>query len=309
MFGGRKAILIVSLVVGWHTPGWSESSTDENSSAYFTIQDSRTQETQRTEAFETPDRWLEKGFAAVTRVATQLSLLNWVKHSGAPPLSPENYNRKKHFGSWIHDPNDNTCMNTRAQILARDSSVAVTMKPNNHCIVDTGQWEDPYSGVVRTSAREMQIDHVVPLKNAFISGAWSWKTEKRCLYANFMANHFHLIAVDGHENMAKGDSAPDQYLPPSKKYICTYLQEWLKIKMIWNLTMTQAEATSIRDNVNQYGCDTSLLQITSLDLRRQRLASDEIQTSCQKMANRIEAAEALTKENSATTSSQAVVTP
>ncbi len=269
---------------------------NDQDSVYFTISDSSSKR-----LLKTPSDMLQDGFDAMITV-TRLDLLRWLRHDGPKPVSPEPYNRKQHFGVWVNDPHDTTCFNTRAKTLIRDSKVPVTFKPHNRCLVDTGLWEDPYTGGTRTSAREIQIDHVVPLKNAFISGAWTWSAKKRCLYANFMANNFHLMAVDGFENMSKGDSAPDQYIPANRRYVCQYLQEWLKIKLIWKLEMTQSEAEAIKNNLSQFGCDSKDLKMLQSDLNEQRLATEDMQAICEKMADRME--KASTKSRSTEASSR-----
>jgi len=199
-----------------------------------------------------------------------LSLLHWTMHDRALAEPADKYNRKQHFGRWINDPNDDTCYNTRAKVLVRDSDGPVAFKDTNHCVVVGGDWHDAYTGNTFTSTRDIQIDHVVPLKNAYMSGAWEWNFQTRCLYANFLGNSFHLLSVSGTENMRKGDSAPDQYLPPNTNYRCQYLESWLKIKLIWRLKMTPSEVQAIRDGVKENHCNVRDFSLSERDLKNQR---------------------------------------
>ncbi len=45
-------------------------------------------------------------------VASAVDLLNWKYISRSFSQPEEHYNRKKHFGGWVSDPNDNSCFNT-----------------------------------------------------------------------------------------------------------------------------------------------------------------------------------------------------
>ena len=71
----------------------------------------------------------------------------------------------------------------------------------------------PYDGANWTAASDLDIDHVVPLKNAWISGAWAWTSSKRESFANDLADP-QLIAVTDNVNQAKGDKSPDAWKPP-----------------------------------------------------------------------------------------------
>ena len=73
---------------------------------------------------------------------------------------------------------------------------------------------------------------VVVLKNSYENGAWRWDYQKRCLYANFMDNDFHLLAVLNKDNRKKGDKGPDKFMPSNPSFACEYLSIWLKIKLL-----------------------------------------------------------------------------
>ena len=209
-----------------------------------------------------------------------LSLLRWNYHDQAPGHPPAKYNRKLHFGRWINDPNDNTCFNTRAKVLVRDSLGTVSFKETNRCIVEKGQWNDPYAGEVVEESKQLQIDHMVPLKNAYMSGAWEWNFQTRCVYANYMGNDFHLVTAGGHENMSKGDSTPENYIPPNESYRCEYLENWLKIKLIWKLKMIRGEVEAIRQAIKDSGCDSRRFALSQLELKRQRKLIYENRYNC-----------------------------
>lgn len=205
------------------------------------------------------------------RRAVNLNLMNWDHHQQTLEDPSVPYNRKDHYGTWVRDPADGTCHNTRARVLIRDSASQVSYSSNG-CTVRGGEWHDPYSNHDFSDASDLQIDHVVPLKNSYISGAWKWDGAKRCLYANYMQNDYHLLAVNGSENMRKGDRTPEGFMPSDTSFACDYLTIWLKIKMIWNLALTPSEADAITHLVQQNHCDSSLLVMNQQELRKQRQA-------------------------------------
>jgi len=217
------------------------------------------------------------GFASPTdlllensqETSPQLDLTRWVSHQGDLPTPNEKYDRKKHFGGWVTDAFGD-CQNTRAKVLIRDSKVEVTYTNSQKCTVLAGEWNDPYTGKTYTSARDIQIDHLVPLKHAYDSGAWKWSDKKRCLYGNFDFNDFHLLSVDGPENMKKGARSPDQYMPPNEKYSCQYLQQWLMVKAIWALPLNAGEAKGVNELIKEHNCSNSEMQSQLVFLKKQR---------------------------------------
>lgn len=213
-----------------------------------------------------------------------LNLLVWSHSTRALPEPAEKYNRKQHFGRWVNDPTDDECWNTRAKVLIRDSEISVTFKNGSDCVVEKGRWLDPYTGTKITDAKDVQIDHFVPLKNSYISGGWKWEPLKKCMYANFISNDFHLLAVDASENMSKGDDTPEMYMPPNEAFTCEYLQRWLKIKLIWSLAMQPGEALAIEDLLTQYHCPAKMFQFSRSELTANRKAITDDRDQCLKMA-------------------------
>ena len=193
------------------------------------------------------------------------------------PLPADKYDRIKEFGTWVH-PVTGSCLNTRAQILSRDSKAQVTT--NTQCTVIQGDWQDPYTGTEFTAPKDVQIDHVVPLKNAYMTGAFEWDYNKRCLYANYLGNTFHLLSVSGQENMRKGDGAPDYYLPPNKAFSCQYIKIWLEIKYIWSLRLTPHEVQGIQSEIQENHCDPALFQVVQSDIDAQNKFIDDHKDLC-----------------------------
>ena len=211
--------------------------------------------------------------------ATQVDLLNFETVNESFPQPAERYNRQQHFGGWLQDTNSGSCLNTRGKVLVRDSKTTPSFS-NNGCTVYSGQWDEPYTGRLRTQARDIQIDHMVPLKNAYMTGAHEWDFNKRCLYANFMGNRMHLISADGPENLKKGDQTPAGYVPPNQTYICQYVKNWLNIKAIWDLRVTPPEGEAVRRITDQYSCPHEMFIVSMQSLDEQHRFMQENANLC-----------------------------
>ena len=161
----------------------------------------------------------------------------------APEAEPEptEYSRKL----WKHWRDaDKDCQDARQEVLVRDSDVPVTFKPRDdgkECRVLTGQWTCPYTGTVITDPSKVDVDHMVALKDAHLSGAWEWAPERRQEYANSLADPTHLLATSQYGNRSKGARGPDEWLPPLESARCQYIQDWVKVKEGWELGMAEGE--------------------------------------------------------------------
>lgn len=213
------------------------------------------------------------------------SLLNWNSYSRTRVLKIPKYRREEQFGRWINDPDDGTCFNTRAIVLMRDSDREVTFADNNKCSVMTGLWHDDYTGETFTNREDIQIDHFVALKNAYISGAYRWNFKARCLYANYLGNSFHLKSVNASQNMKKGDRSPDKYMPPNAEYACSYLKNWLTVKFLWGMRMTAPEAGFIYEALRANKCNLSNFKISANEILQQNQFAHDNSEICEAIDN------------------------
>ncbi|PKS07142.1 hypothetical protein jhhlp_005742 [Lomentospora prolificans] len=131
--------------------------------------------------------------------------------------------------------------NTREYVLKRDGTGVVV---NSACTATSGTWKSPYDGASWTAASDVDIDHMVPLKNAWISGASSWTTAKREQFANDI-DRPQLWAVTDDVNSSKSDKSPDAWKPPLTSFYCTYAKSWIQVKSYWGLTITSAEKSAL----------------------------------------------------------------
>ena len=166
------------------------------------------------------------------------------KDSTPPQGSPSHTYDRKQFGNWIDADGD--CQDTRQEVLIEESRIPVTFKTARQCRVIAGEWHDPYTGRVFADPSLLDVDHVVPLKEAFDSGADQWSGEKMRQYFNDLTNTDHLIAVYRGTNRSKGARDPAHWLPPNQAYHREYVTIWLEIKKAWGLSLDPEEAKVIQ---------------------------------------------------------------
>lgn len=131
--------------------------------------------------------------------------------------------------------------NAREQVLKRDGS-GVTV--NSSCAPVTGSWRSPYDGATWTNPSDVDIDHMVPLAEAWSSGAWSWSTSRRQAYANDLGGP-ELWAVTDNVNQSKGDQDPASWQPPLSSFRCTYARAWVQVKWYHGLSVDSAEKSAL----------------------------------------------------------------
>ncbi|MEU2615162.1 HNH endonuclease family protein [Micromonospora sp. NPDC007271] len=119
------------------------------------------------------------------------------------------------------------------------------------CNVVGGNWESAYDGLALDDPAQVDIDHVVPLANAWRSGANEWDDAKRGDFANDLTRP-QLVAVSARSNRAKGDQDPSQWKPANRSYWCQYATDWVTVKHYWRLTVTSAEKAALTDMLE--GC-------------------------------------------------------
>ncbi|GHG77584.1 GmrSD restriction endonuclease domain-containing protein [Streptomyces griseocarneus] len=153
------------------------------------------------------------------------------------PFNSKGYDRK-HFGGgacWaLHGPNRCT---TRDLALKHQSLVPATL--DGPCRVVGGEWRSEYDGRKVIDPMHVDVDHIVPLRHAWGSGASTWTPEKRLEFANDMTAAPQLIVVSTWSNRTKGDRSPEKWLPKGAE--CPYSQAWVAVKDYYGLSVTQTE--------------------------------------------------------------------
>ncbi|KPC87431.1 MULTISPECIES: HNH endonuclease family protein [Streptomyces] len=152
--------------------------------------------------------------------------------------SMDGYSRSK-FPHWTDQGNN---CNTREAVLKRDGEGVET---GSDCYPTKGTWTSPYDGQKWTKPSDVDIDHVVPLAEAWRSGAAKWTQDKRKELANNL-KIAQLLAVTDNVNQEKGDQDPAKWMPPSSGYHCTYARMWIWVKHTYDLTADADEKAALK---------------------------------------------------------------
>ena len=160
------------------------------------------------------------------------------------PISADvpEYSRSQ-WNHWTDEDGD--CQDARQEALISESLVGVTFESERKCRVATGRWYGAFTGIYVEAPGDLDVDHLVPLKNAHDSGGWAWSSDRKQEYANNLGDPDHLIAVTKGANRSKGAKGPEEWRPPDEGYWCQYATDWTEVKMEWGLTMTQRETEAV----------------------------------------------------------------
>ncbi|MFV0452141.1 MAG: S-layer homology domain-containing protein [Propioniciclava sp.] len=176
--------------------------------------------------------------AATASAATAIDHLEVVEEDSPP------YDRD-FFEHWI-DADGDGC-DTRAEVLQAESLVPVTYSTG--CTVATGEWDSWYDEATWTVASDVDVDHMVPLAEAWRSGAWAWSPAQRRDFANDLDFGPSLEAVTDNVNQSKGDRDVADWLPPSAGATCRYLSDWVRVKYRWKLAIDAVEREVLLDDL------------------------------------------------------------
>ncbi len=162
----------------------------------------------------------------------------------SPPGSMAGYDRED-FPHWSDaqefgwDVSDSAC-DVREAALIRDGEA---VEVGEGCDVESGRWLDPYTTRTYTDPLDIDIDHLVPLANAYRSGASEWDEAERERYANDPNN---LLSVEDNANQEKGDKGPEAWKPPNRAIWCSYAGHWIGVKSDYALTINPQEKAALR---------------------------------------------------------------
>ena len=158
------------------------------------------------------------------------------------------------FPHWI-DADGDGC-STRNEVLLEEADDPPTR--TGTCTLSGGRWFSYYDRVSWTNTSDIDIDHMVPLAEAWDSGARTWTTATRQAYANDLGDYRTLVGVTDNGNQAKGDQDVAQWLPQYDK--CRYLREFVAVKHRWRLTVDSAEKSAMQSLAAS--CTNSTITVT-----------------------------------------------
>jgi hypothetical protein len=159
----------------------------------------------------------------------------------APETGGEGYDRDRFGGGWATGTDG---CDTRSKVLRDESAAPVVL---DGCTVLSGEWHSVYDAAPVTDPAGLDIDHLVPLAEAWASGAGDWTDRQRQAFANDIdpARPDALVAVTAGSNRAKGDSDPAEWMPPDTAVWCRYATAWVTEKAAWDLTIDTAERDAL----------------------------------------------------------------
>ena len=156
------------------------------------------------------------------------------------------YDRKL-FKHWI-DADKDGC-NTRAEVLIKEA--ILKPKVGLKCKLTGGKWLSAYDGKIVRNSSLLDVDHMVPLAEAWRSGAWKWTPAQRQAFANDLDNSETLIAVTLSTNRSKSDRDPSLWMPGKGR--CAYTANWISIKTKYSLTVDSKESEKLISLISECG--------------------------------------------------------
>ena len=157
------------------------------------------------------------------------------------------------FKHWI-DVDKDGC-NTRYEVLIAEA--VVKPKVGADCYLTGGRWRSPYDGKVFTNPTSLDIDHMVPLAEAWRSGAWAWTAAQRMDFANDLEDSRSLLAVTASLNRSKGDRDVAAWLPAKAQ--CNYISNWIAVKWRFDLSVDPIEGEFLQTKIT--ACKLSNVEI------------------------------------------------
>ena len=158
------------------------------------------------------------------------------------------------FPHWV-DADGDGC-STRNEVLIAEADDPVSVGAG--CSLSGGRWFSYYDRVSWTSTSDVDIDHMVPLAEAWDSGARTWTTATRQAYANDLGDSRSLVGVTDDVNQAKGDQDPATWLPQYDR--CRYLREFVAVKLRWRLSVDAAEKQAMSSLASS--CTNTTITVT-----------------------------------------------
>jgi len=171
------------------------------------------------------------------------------------PVAVENrtgYDRDK-FNLWV-DADGDGC-DTREEVLIAEAREGPQIDPG--CDIGAGLWFSYYDRRFWRDPSDLDIDHLVPLAEAWDSGARKWNAKTRERYANDLGDPRPLVAVTDNVNQSKGDQDPADWMPTFNQ--CRYVKQWVADKIRWHLTVDDGEKSFLRGRAAN--CSNTIIKI------------------------------------------------
>ena len=153
---------------------------------------------------------------------------------------------------WV-DYNDSGC-DTRKDVLRQQLIDSSSNLAGGDCAISEGLWYSSYDESYVTQASDLEIDHIVALREAFESGASNWDEQTRREFANDPLN---LVAVTRSTNRSKSDNDVADWRPPQNVW-CALAGRVIDVKIRYSLTVDAREFDALWEMVATCDSDAQL---------------------------------------------------
>jgi hypothetical protein len=151
------------------------------------------------------------------------------------------------FVHWT-DADGDGC-DTRDEVLLAEA--VRRPRVGDDCALSGGRWRSVYDGATTRDPSTFDVDHVVPLADAWASGARRWSDARREAFANDLGDARSLVAVTASSNRSKSDQDPGEWLPDERR--CRYVRDWTAVKLRWDLAADPAEVADLTRRARRCG--------------------------------------------------------
>ena len=210
-------------------PSSQEGGADTDDDAQdATEQDSVGDDTQVLPPVTFPDASIRDPEAEAADLERRRSVIGLFERLRVEAEQRRGYDRDAVFGGWLYSNGRST----------RDRVLAAERRPD-------GSWLSLYDNVSVTAATDLDIDHMVPLAEAWESGGHLWTSDTWTRYANDFDDPRSLIVVTASSNRSKSARDPAQWWPPEGSYQCQYAADWVAVKSCWDLAVDSLEQRAL----------------------------------------------------------------
>ncbi|MCX4660413.1 DUF1524 domain-containing protein [Streptomyces uncialis] len=148
------------------------------------------------------------------------------------------------FRHWNAGTDRTDGCDTRKEVLIAEAVEAPTV--GARCAIKGGKWVSYYDNQTVNGTDGLVVDHVVPLAEAWGSGASSWTSARREAYANDQGVPTTLTVVTARTVREKAARDVADWLPLAGDKYCRYIGEWVSTKHRWNLSVDKDELESLK---------------------------------------------------------------
>jgi hypothetical protein len=184
--------------------------------------------------------------------AAAMDLLLSLEHceDGRKPPKGEKYDRAALKLSWTKLKR--LGMDVKDAKLGRAMDAESVVFDSDGYTVRSGWMTDPYTGerivfeqLPKVARRLVELDHVVPLSDAFVSGGHRWKRAGGYSWPDLYNDPGNLIATSAYLNQSKGGRNAAGWLP-RLEFCVRYVIMQIVIKDRYCLSVTRSESDNMQ---------------------------------------------------------------